>query len=60
MKEAERDKLLNEIISFCRKNYIKGSFNNPCGKYRVSFDIEPIEDYVNATDSVTEDKDGIN
>lgn len=43
MKKIEKQNLLNKIINYCKKHKIKGSFNNPCGDYLVSFKIEEDE-----------------
>ncbi len=39
MKEVEKRNLLNKIVNYCKKHKIKGSFNNICDDYLVSFEI---------------------
>jgi len=40
MKEKDKRNLLNKIVGHCKKYKIKGSFNNKCGDYLVSFEIK--------------------
>ena len=40
MKKSEKQNLLKRIINHCKKYEIKGSFNNRCGEYLVSFEIK--------------------
>jgi len=40
----EKENLMKRIINHCEKYKIKRSFNNPCGKHLVSFEIKEVEE----------------
>ena len=42
MKNQEKINLLKRIVNYCKKNKISGSYNNTFEGYRISFNIEEL------------------